>query len=99
MRAACRIASAVNHELRGLAVDEQGTHGHRSFELERLPIGCIYIQRDGIVLDAGLSFGTQTGAFRNQVYQFASHGDFTLGFLRQGHTDGVANAFGERISS
>ena len=47
-------------------------------------------------MDACLRLFTQTGTLGNHLDEFAGHGDFALGLLREGDTDGIANTLGQQ---
>ena len=45
----------VDHKLMGLLVYQQRTDGHSGLQLQRLPIGLMHIECDGVVLDTCLA--------------------------------------------
>ena len=83
-------------KLGGLAVDEQGAYGHGSLQLQVVPRVSIEAERDGVVVDAGLSLSTQPSALGDELHQSAGHGNLTFRFLRERHADGVADALSEQ---
>ena len=81
----------LDDKLMSLLVDQQGSHGHGGFELERLPVRSVDGEGDGIVLDAGLGLGTQSSTLFNHVDQLTGYGNLALRLFGERHADGVAN--------
>ena len=86
----------MDNQLRGLAVDKQGTDSHGSFQLERLPVGGVEGQRDGVVVDAGLGLLAQLHTLGDEVYQLAGNRNLAFGLFAERHADGVADALGQQ---
>ena len=98
----CRLFAGkprtAQFQFSGAAINQEGADCHGGLELEGLPVGGIEGQGDGVVLDAGLSLGTETGAFGDELYEFAGYGNLAFGLFGEGYADGVANTFGEQCS-
>ena len=80
----------------GLAVDEQCTDGHRSFQLEQFPVGFVNLERNGVILDAGFCLSAKTCALLDGINNLTCYGNLVFWFLAERYADGVADTLGEQ---
>ena len=104
--------TTLDNQLRGAAVDEEGSYGHGGCELEGFPsllfrlllchsniLNARQVKGDGVILDAGFGFGAKAGAFGNELYQFTGNGNFAFRLLAERYADGIANALSEQSAN
>ena len=68
----------MDNKMMGFLINKEGTHGHGSLQLQRLPVGFMHLKCDGIVLDTRLSLLTQCCTLSDRINEFTGHWDLIL---------------------
>ena len=71
----------MDDQLMGFLIDEEGTHRHRSFQLQRLPVGFMQLKGDGVVVDTSLSLFAQRCTLSDGINKFTGHRDLVFGLF------------------